>query len=368
MTRLIILSPLPWESFAQRPHKFVEWLHHRTGEPVLWVDPYPTRLPKWSDLGRLWNPPAPRQPAATPSWLTVLKPGGLPIEPLPGSGWVNRLVWRHALRAIDEFANGSPTLLVVGKPSVLARLLLQRLRHCSSLYDAMDDFPAFYSGISRSALARCERLIAQRVDHLWASSSGLDAQWRNHRDDVHLVHNGLDLPAILAVKPPTGSTTRKVFGYVGTMAAWFDWEWVVALGRARPNDEIRLMGPVFGNPGFQLPGNIVVLPAGDHGAALEAMAEFDVGLIPFKSNELTAAVDPIKYYEYRALALPVISTDFGEMHGRAGLPGVFISQSLTDLATLAEAALQCERDVDEARAFALQHSWEARFDAAGIHA
>ncbi len=58
------------------------------------------------------------------------------------------------------------------------------------------------------------------------------------------------------------------------------------------------------------------------------MAEFDVGLIPFKQNALTAAVDPIKYYEYRALALPVISTDFGEMHERGDLPGLSATRRL----------------------------------------
>ncbi|CRM92472.1 Putative teichuronic acid biosynthesis glycosyltransferase TuaH [Pseudomonas sp. 22 E 5] len=367
MNRVVILSPLPWESFAQRPHKFVDWLHRRTGVSVLWVDPYPTRLPKWSDLRRLRASPVVQPPSPTPAWLTVLKPGGLPIEPLPGAGWVNRFVWRHALSLIEGFAREAPTLLVVGKPSALAGLLLQRLPHCPSLYDAMDDFPAFYTGFSRASLARWERLIAQRVDVIWASSSGINAQWRGYRDDVHLVHNGLDLAAVLGIQPAPTSSTRKVFGYVGTMAFWFDWGWVAALALARPHDEIRLIGPVFEPAAHQLPPNVVLLPACDHGAALQAMAEFDVGLIPFKPNVLTASVDPIKYYEYRALALPVISTDFGEMHCRSDLPGVFISHSLTDLAALAEAALCCERDADEAHAFALQHSWEARFDATKLH-
>lgn len=367
MKRLVFLSPLPWDSFAQRPHKFVEWAHRRTGAPVLWVDPYPTRLPRWSDLRR--SPPASstNQPAGIPSWLGVIKPGGLPIEPLPGVGWVNRFLWRDLLNRIDAFTRDGPALLVVGKPSALAHLLLRRLPHCASLYDAMDDFPAFYTGLSRSALARRERMIAQQVDVIWASSSGLDTQWRRYRRDVHRVFNGLDLSAICAVQPAPVASAGKVFGYVGTMAAWFDWEWVAALAKARPNDEIRLIGPVFGALGARLPPNVVVLPACDHGAALNAMAEFDVGLIPFRQNALTAAVDPIKYYEYRALALPVISTDFGEMHGRSGQSGVFISHSLNDLAALAEAALQCERNSDEARAFALQHSWEARFDAAKLY-
>jgi hypothetical protein len=40
--------------------------------------------------------------------------------------------------------------------------------------------------------------------------------------------------------------------------------------------------------------------------------EFDVGLIPFKINELTKAVNPIKLREYLAAGLPVVSTRLPE--------------------------------------------------------
>ena len=96
------------------------------------------------------------------------------------------------------------------------------------------------------------------------------------------------------------------------------------------------------------------------------MAEFHVGLIPFKKNALTASVDPIKYYEYRALGLPVISTDFGEMSLRAGECGVFITQSVSDVPAIADSAIQFCGDAGDASAFAIQNTWEARFDAAKL--
>lgn len=365
--RLVYLSPVPWESFAQRPHKFVEWFHGRTGGTVLWVDPYPTRFPNWKDLRRPRSPASSSQRSSTsPTWLTVLKPGGLPIEPLPGSGWVNGRLWHRHLQQINDFANQSRTWLAIGKPSVLALELLKLLPRCSSLYDAMDDFPAFYTGLSRFALARRERLIAQRVDVISTSSSELKSRWGRIHKDVRLVHNGLDLSAMQPVERVPVSSERKVFGYVGTIASWFDWAWVCALAKARPNDEIRLIGPVFEQPAGNLPGNVTLSPACNHAAALEAMTQFQVGLIPFKKNALTASVDPIKYYEYRALGLPVISTDFGEMRFRSGERGVFITQSERDVSAMAEAALQFKGDAGVDRAFAQENTWEARFDAASL--
>jgi glycosyltransferase involved in cell wall biosynthesis len=40
---------------------------------------------------------------------------------------------------------------------------------------------------------------------------------------------------------------------------------------------------------------------------------FDVGLIPFKLNDLTRAVNPIKLREYLAAGLPVVSTPLPEV-------------------------------------------------------
>ncbi|ADC63061.1 glycosyltransferase [Allochromatium vinosum DSM 180] len=363
--RLVYLSPVPWESFAQRPHKFVHWAHSRTRKNIFWIDPYPTRFPRWSDFRRPPSTTTTGLVQDAPSWLKVLKPGGFPIEPLPGSALINRQFWRPNLSALDECANDSSTLLVIGKPSVLALELLERFFRCPSLYDAMDDFPAFYAGLSRIALARREQMIARRVDIIWASSSKLKIRWEGFHNDVRLVHNGLDLSVMPAMEQVSTKSTKRIFGYVGTIGSWFDWDWIRTLAESRPSDEIRLIGPVFEPPKTALPGNVAMLPACDHGLALKSMLQFDVGLIPFKSNALTASVDPIKYYEYRALALPVISTDFGEMHFRSDVPGVFVSRSLADMPSLAEAALRFNRDSIDNRLFASQNSWEARFDAAG---
>ncbi|HEX4975998.1 MAG TPA: glycosyl transferase [Pseudomonadales bacterium] len=366
MKQLIYLSPVPWSSFAQRPHKFVQWFHQRTGGAVMWLEPYPTRLPQLSDIRRLFSSPMPPLSSQQPAWLTVLKPRALPIEPLPGSQYLNRLLWQELISQITTFTETNETLFAFGKPSVLALSLLDRFPHCPSLYDAMDDFPAFYSGYSRLIQTKREQQIVQAVGTLWASSSELLKRWNGHCDNIHLVYNGLDVSVLPTLKKPSRPAGQKIFGYVGTLADWFDWEWLFALATARPNDEIRLIGPQLTPAPKNLPINITMLPACAHDAALKAMLDFDVGLIPFKRNALTASVDPIKYYEYRALSLPVISTDFGEMRCRKTLTGTFISQSTTDIASLAERALQHVRNADLAHAFAAENSWETRFDGAGL--
>lgn len=358
--RLIYLSPVPWASFAQRPHKFVEWFHGRTGDEVLWVDPYPTRFPLPSDLRRFGIKDG-REQQANPPWLRVIRPFSLPIEPLLGSGWVNALIWRRVFHEIDTFASQKPALLVIGKPSVLALAVMGRIKGCRTVYDAMDDFPAFYSGFSRWAMRRREQQLVRSVSTVLVSSTALKQRWCDFRADVRLVHNGLDLNVLPPPKASVATSNQKVLGYVGTIGTWFDWEWVIALAKARPADVVRLIGPVFAPAPVVLPQNIEMLPSSSHQAVLVAMQDFDVGLIPFKKNDLTASVDPIKYYEYRALGLPVISTDFGEMALRGGEGGTFLSRTNHDINDLVQGALLFREDEESVRNFRTSNTWDARF-------
>ncbi|SHE69005.1 Glycosyltransferase involved in cell wall bisynthesis [Desulforamulus putei DSM 12395] len=363
--QLVYLSPVPWFSFSQRPHKFVEWFHEYSGGNVLWVDPYPTRFPAWGD----WRRIGVRKDIVSyriPHWLTVVRPRALPIEPMPASGWVNGIFWRGLLKDIICFALKAPTMVAIGKPSVLALEMLKSMNGIPFLYDAMDNFPAFYSGISRLAMAAREKSLAGRVTHLFASSTTLQKRWLEIRGDVRLVRNGLDINVLPTPKFKVSQRSKKVLGYVGTVGNWFDWDWVITLARVRPKDTVRLIGPVLMPPPCHLPSNIEFLPALEHTVALQAMLDFDVGLIPFKLNELTASVDPIKYYEYRALGLPVVSTAFGEMTLRAAEKGTYLSYEYQSINDLISEALIYWPDMEEIQKFRANNSWPARFKATGI--
>ncbi|MGF6900967.1 glycosyl transferase [Paraburkholderia sp. GAS348] len=364
--QLVYLSPLPWASFAQRPHKFVEWFHASTAGRVLWVDPYPTRLPTLRDLKRPSSNSGSAQ-SSLPPWLEVVQLRCLPIEPLPGSTLINRLRWRSLAARTARLCAANPTLLAIGKPSALALDLLRSTHPARSVYDSMDDFPSFYTGVSRAALARTEEKIAREVSQILVSSSAIQARWMNIRPDAKLVYNGLD-PAVLpaARSASTAGAGGHVIGYLGTMGAWFNWRWLVALAESRPADTVRLIGPMFVHPPGPLPPNVQVLPPLGHAAALKAMSEFDIGLIPFIRNQLTDGVDPIKYYEYRALGLPVISTHFGEMALRGDEPGTFLSDEPKKLSKVVDAALQYRMSSEDTDQFRTANSWTARFASAGM--
>ncbi len=363
--KLVYLSPLNWASFEQRPHKFVDWWQKRTGGDVLWVDPYPTRFPKFSDFKRV-SMKSDGPPKDKPSWMRVLSSSTLPIEPLPGSGWANALVWRKLFRSIDQFAKGDEVTLGVGKPTELALQLIRRLKSADTFYDAMDDFPAFYSLLSRISMERREDELVRNVDSIWVSSTKLKKKWEHVGSKLSFVHNGVDEFVLPKANYGARKEKKKVFGYVGTIGQWFDWEWVVQVARLRPNDVVRLVGPMFVNKPTSLPCNVEIKPPCTHAEAIEEMQQFDVGLIPFQNTELTESVDPIKYYEYKSIGLPVVSTCFGEMTFRSDVDGVFVCKRNEGLLEILNGALL--HNVDEAltNRFRLENSWQSRFDNIGL--
>lgn len=361
--RLVYLSPVPWWSFAQRPHKFVEWFHQRTGADVFWIDPYPARLPTWRDLARLWSHDVGLQylNKAPPPWMSLRQPFALPLEPVPGFARVNRGFWRDIVREVHSFADGHEAMLVIGKPSLLALDLMAWPRWTRVVYDAMDDFPAFFGGLSRLSMAMREEKIARKATDLWTSSTPLLERWSHGRADARLVPNGLARESVAGLFRRSAGQ-GPVFGYVGTIAHWFDWDWVIRLARSYEQAAVRLIGPRHGPQPAQLPPNIELHPPCDHRNALERMQHFDVGLIPFRRNRLTDAVDPVKYYEYRALGLAVLSTDFGQMRWRRDEEGVFIAGDHGEFRQVINDSLAFRTSPDTAEIFRHEHCWESIFD------
>jgi hypothetical protein len=364
---LIYLSPVPWDSFSQRPHELVRYFHSVTGNKVLWIDPYPSRFPTFSDVLNQ-RPKSGGVDSVIPDWLMVVKPKALPIEPLPFSKVINSLLWRDVDVAVGRFTDNS-AMLGIGKPTILALHLLSRHRFSSSFYDAMDNYPAFYRGWSRLAMANRERRIIRGVSTILVSSSALLNRLRLFAHDVRLVLN-----ACAADRLPERSKAAQlhtvpfpVIGYVGTIGHWFDWKLVVALAKTHPDTRFRLIGPNYAQLP-ELPHNIVVESPLSHAEALLAMAQFDVGLIPFKKTTLTSSVDPIKYYEYRALGLPVISSAFGEMALRGEGDGVYLIEQDSDLRKAVSRALASCMTLENTVKFRENNSWKSRFDQAGIFA
>lgn len=352
---LIYLAPLTWETFSQRPHHFVRWYNEKSQKKVLWISSYPTRLPCLNDLKR--DRKNEFLKSDIPDWLTVSTPFALPIEPIPGLSQVNLFFFRNIFSVVQDFIQNEQASLVVGKPSLLALSLLSKFKFKTSIYDAMDDFPFFYQGLSKHSMSMIEKKVSQNVDYVTTSSHGLLPKFKLN-NKVEVVLNGFrkDLS-------PNRSNRKniKCIGYVGTVAQWFDWSIVCKIAYLFPDTKIEIIGPVICHPPQSLPSNVALRGALPHEQALESLESFDAALIPFIEDNLTKGVDPIKYYEYTLYNLPILTTSFGEMRYRLNEDHVFLIKDDHTLINTVNQAFHFKRDKEYFLNILNNCSWDSRF-------
>ena len=354
---LVYVSPLRYGSFAQRPHHFVEHFNRHAGGRTLWIEPHPGRFPRLSDLRRPHSRAYSRPCGPVETW----SPPAVGADPVMGIPLVRGWLWRRTLAAVREFVDGGDWLLVIGRPSFLALELLREGGSRASCYDAMDDFPEFYRGWSRAISRRIEMEIARRTDAILVSSTALEKKFSRRGLDVELVRNGADWRHWRARSG--NRTAPPVFGYVGTIGAWFDWALVVKMARALGDVRFDLVGPVIERPGVALPDNVRLLGECSSEEVPERLDGFAAGLIPFRINRLTDAVDPVKYYEYRCAGLPVISTRFGDMRSRGSEVGVYLVDHDSDFVGVREEMEGHRGEAWESVVcFREENSWRSRFE------
>ena len=359
-TTLLYFAPVRWDDYPQRPHSFVRYFLSRPGRSVIWIDPYPSRFPRLSDLGRK---PASRLSPPIPN-LEVISPRALPLEPLAAGRSLNRRLFHSRLLArLASRLSAGAFGIGVGRPSDLALQALDRLKPAWSVFDAMDDFPEFYSGRARVSTDKVEREVAERVTAIVTPATALWDKFEPYGSRRVMIRNAFEMTGLPA--PRRDRTPSPVFGYVGCISAWFDWPAVERLARQRPDASIEIVGPRFSEPATR-PSNLRLFPACSHERIVEHLQRFSVGLIPFKRNRLTAGVDPIKYYAYRAMGLPVLTTRFGEMENLTGRDATFHMDGSDGLAGAAAAALATTTAPEAIARFRAAHDWNQRFEDSGL--
>lgn len=385
MKTLVYLAPVPLNSPSQRPHHFVAWAHSRLDCKVWWVEPYPVRLPRLSDLKRVRLPNRQGRHHLGPTWgdapwLTVRTPHSVPLEPLPGGPRFNAWLQQSLRAELVSLIAQDDTWLAIGRPSAMALALCAERGGTRVLYDVMDDMPQFNRGLSRRWMQRAHEKLLTQAQVVWGSSGRIVRTLEGRsRHPVTLVRNGTLLPSepVLAdlhqgAGSPAHAQAPLVLGYVGTIAAWFDWLALQRLAEALPAAQIHLYGPLECSLPVVLPRNVQLLGPVPHAQVFALMRGWHAGLIPFVRNTLTESVDPVKYYEYRACGLPVLTTLFGEMpHHAACDDGVWPLESLA-LPQLEARLRNWHQDLATRRAQGLplapdclqKADWDSRFDEA----
>ncbi len=284
---------IPWEGIKQRPHHLAVQLA-KAGIETFWQDP--------------------DKRSASP-------------EPL-----------LHILGPEDEINLQRPVVFIYYP---FHYQLLDQFDDPLVVYDVLDDISIHAA--SDKDLPKGQRAVdfhhqlMNEADLVMTSSDMLHRQIKPVRSDVILVPNGIDLTHFQKSEKHPQTLSAPVIGFHGAIADWIDVDLLVEVAKLRPDYHFQLVGPVSIEIErlIQLP-NIQYLKAVNYEEIPRTISHFDVGVLPFKLNQLTHAVRPLKVLEYLAMGMPVVAVPLDEIKD---WPGVLLADSPDDFAQQLDRAL-----------------------------
>jgi glycosyltransferase involved in cell wall biosynthesis len=219
------------------------------------------------------------------------------------------------------------------------------------VYDCLDRYEDFFAvghPLRDFVVAQERRLLAE-ADFVFASARVLWAEKSRARKVFYLPH-GVEVEFFernAGTRPAELQESRgPVVGFVGGIEHWVNLEWVAAAADAMPEAQFVFVGDVRVAPG-SLPArrNIRFLGYRPYAEVPGYVAGFDVAIVPFRINALTAGVNPIKVLEYFALGKPVVASYMEELeHYR---PHLVLTRSTEEFVQGVRQALN--GDTDEQR-------------------
>ncbi|MBX7235124.1 MAG: glycosyltransferase [Caldilineales bacterium] len=248
-----------------------------------------------------------------------------------------------------------------------------------AIYHAVDEYSAYALGSEqiegrdrRQIIRQLEADLIRRVDLVFVTSPALLESKSPLHPHVVLVPNGVDVehfarPAA-SVPPDIANLPRPLIGYAGVLNEKIDFDLLAAVAGQHPAWTFALVGPnALRNPDELRPlrqlGNVHLLG----GKAVEALPayvqRFDAALMPYRRNEWTRNISPLKLYEYLAAGIPIVSTSIPAIEPFAGV--LWQADDAAGFAQALAAALAADSPDRRRRqqALAQAHSWDQRLEA-----
>lgn len=295
----------------------------RRGYRVLYVETVGLRAPMMtgSDLGRVWRrlKRGLHHPRQVEPGIWVMSPLVLPWK----HHWPMVRVFNQGLMGwrIARFARRmrfERPLVWTYHPFILESA--RAISSCALVYHCVDDLSAI-PGVDVAAFNQEERRLLASADVIFTTSEALQEKCLKHNSKTYYFPNVADvehfgkareaggIPSDLATIP------RPRLGYVGVLSAYkVDFAMILAIARQRPDWHWVFIGERRGGEASKDAEFLATLP-NIHFLGFRPYAELpsylrglDVATLPTLVNDYTQSMFPMKYFEYLAAGLRIIST------------------------------------------------------------
>lgn len=216
-----------------------------------------------------------------------------------------------------------------------------------------------------------ERIFGDERFYVTATAQRLyDAVAARRKKNMALITNGVDyehfqnretrgdVPERMRMVVSRG---KKIIGYFGAFASWFDYDLVMTLAHERQEYELVLIGVDYDGSMARYDldrlQNITVLGHVNYAELPDHARWFNVSMIPFMVNEITLSTSPIKLFEYMALGHPIVTTALPECER---YESVLVGRNDSEFVQKIDEAIKLEYEGDYLRLLrkdALRNTW-----------
>ena len=320
---IICASSLDWDAHWGSKHQIMSRLAKSNRvlyveEPVTMLAPFRVRR-RWSRWRAVF--PTLRRVSAA---MWVLTP-----PPLLPFGNMRPQINRINQRVMAQYIRWASRRLGFKDPQLWAYLptsidLLDHIDTSAVIYHCVDEHSAFPGFVSPEVVKGYDDALTARADLVVTTAANLRASRIHLNPRIYHVANAADadlfgaaLDPALPLPDDVAALPAPRIGVVGVHDERLDVAAIEAIARHDPRWTVLVIGPIrHGDvdmdhlrslPNVHVLGGrpVTMLPA-----YLKAM---DVALIPYKLNELTRNIFPLKLYEYLAAGVPVVSAALPEL-------------------------------------------------------
>ncbi len=344
---------------------------------VLWLNSIATRTPKLSsgsDLAKIRRKLSSfvAGPTRVEEHLHVFTPLVLPFPHSRAAVTVNRQILRATTALFRRQLRMGEFQLWSFIPTAVE--YFGHLGEAFRVYYCTDEWSQF-SYVDGARVTAMERELCRRADVVFTTSRTLWEAKRAWNPETHLASHGVDfahfaraLDPATTVAPELDGVKRPVLGFFGLVQDWIDIDLVGWIAEQRPDWTVVMIGKVaVDHSRWARTPNIKWLGRKPYQELPRYCKGFDIGLIPFRINELTRNVNPIKLREYLSAGLPVVSThlpecaQYPEWCSVADSREQFLAQCEAALAADSPAARRARSELMRAE------SWEHKVAQLGEH-
>jgi glycosyltransferase involved in cell wall biosynthesis len=246
--------------------------------------------------------------------------------------------------------------------------LLKRLKPKMIVYHCVDEWSKF--SFIDDRIIHDEQELCRISDIVFASARSLYESRKRYNPNTFYISHGVDYDYFHA-EPPRNQETpediakipRPIAGFFGLIHEWIDLALLDYLIRNNPRVSFVFIGKHSVDvKALTTHPNAFFLGQKEYAALLAYARHFDVGLIPFKMNELTINVNPIKLKEYLALGIPVVSVGLPEVRAYRSIVRIAETYQEFNDALNEELAGRHLSSREERDLVARQETWERKIE------